>query len=496
MRCRVAADHYKAVRVSLLNDAGVESSKELSRFRNDVYACLKARADALFELADALLCEPGPVRSPVDMTLSPEYRRGHGALYGALNHGRIDVAQLREVLAGLPLPRWPDGRIVLAVDVSPWLRSDAPCSAERLFCHVYGRAKSASQFIPGWPYSFVAALEVGRTSWTSPLDVVRLGPADDATAVTANQLRGVIERLITAGQWRTGDPDVLIVTDAGYDITRLAYVLRDLPVELLGRIRSDRVMRRPAPSREEFLRAHPRGGRPPKHGGEFALADPATWPEPAVSTITDTTHYGKAETRAWDRIHPRLTHRAAWLDHEGALPLIEGTLIRLKVEYLPGDRDAPPVWLWSSKTEATSTDVDRCWQAFLRRFDLEHTYRFWKQTLGWTRPKLRATQAADRWTWLLVIAHTQLRLGRHLIEDLRHPWERPVPRGQLTPARVRRGFRNLRPLLAQPAGAPKPSRPGPGRPPGIPNRRPAPRYDVGKTVKRGRTLAALQQSGQ
>ncbi|MGR6918815.1 transposase [[Actinomadura] parvosata] len=136
----------------------------LSRFRNDVYACLKARVDALFELADALLCEPGPVRSPVDLTLSPEYRRGHGALYGGLNHGRIDVGQLRKVPAGLPLPRWPDGRIVLAVDVSPWLRSDAACSAERLFCHVYGRAKSASQFIPGWPYSFAAVVAGDGTS--------------------------------------------------------------------------------------------------------------------------------------------------------------------------------------------------------------------------------------------------------------------------------------------------------------------------------------------
>ncbi|GAA2213808.1 hypothetical protein GCM10009850_092710 [Nonomuraea monospora] len=57
---------------------------------------------------------------------------------------------------------------------------------------------------------------------------------------------------------------MLIVTDAGYDIIRLAYVLRDLPVELLGRIRSDRVLHRPASSREEFLRAHPGGGRPPK----------------------------------------------------------------------------------------------------------------------------------------------------------------------------------------------------------------------------------------
>ncbi|MGN9847450.1 transposase [Nonomuraea sp. H19] len=191
VRCRVAADHYKAVRVSLLNDAAwVESSRVLSRFRNDVYACLRARADALFELTEALLCEPGPVHSPVDLTLSPEYRRGHGALYSGLNHGRIEVEQLREVLAKLPLPRWPDGRIVLAVDVSPWLRSDAACSAERLFCHVYGRAKSASQFIPGWPYSFVAALEMGRSSWTALLDVVRLGPVDDATAVKRPDFAG------------------------------------------------------------------------------------------------------------------------------------------------------------------------------------------------------------------------------------------------------------------------------------------------------------------
>src|SRR5690348_10303 len=105
-----------------------------------------------------------------------------------------------------------------------------PCSAERLFCHVYGRAKTASQFIPGRPYSFVAVLEPGATSWTAILDAVRLGPVDDATAVTAAQLRGVVERLIAAGQWRAGDPGIVIVSDAGYDVTRLAWVLRDLPV--------------------------------------------------------------------------------------------------------------------------------------------------------------------------------------------------------------------------------------------------------------------------
>lgn len=81
----------------------------------------------------------------------------------------------------------------------------------------------------------------------------------------------------------------------------------------------------------------------------------------------------------------------------------------------------------------------------------------------------------------VITAHTQLRLGRPLVEDLRRPWERPAEPGRLTPARVRRGFRNLRPALPCPARAPTPTRPGLGRPLGSKNRRPATRYDVGKT---------------
>ena len=122
--------------------------------------------------------------------------------------------------------------------------------------------------------------------------------------------------------------------------------------------------------------------------------------------------------------------------------------------------------------------------AGLRRFDIEHTFRLFKQTLGWTRPKIRTPQAADRWTWLIISAYTQLRLARPLAADLRRPWERPTPPARLTPARVRRGFRNIRATTTQPASAPKPSRPGPGRPEGSKNRRPAIRHDVGKTVKR------------
>jgi DDE superfamily endonuclease len=356
-----------------------------------------------------------------------------------------------------------------------------------MFCHVYGRGKGNAQMITGCPYSFVAALEPGRTSWTSVLDAVRLGPADDETEVTATQVREVVARLAAAGHWRPGDPQMLVVFDVGYDVTRLAWLLRDLPVEVLGRLRSDRVLCFPPPQGTGGR------GRQVRHGAEFTLADPATWPGPRITTSTVTSRYGIATASAWDRLHPRLTHRAAWLDHDGELPIIDGTLIRLQVEHLPGDRNPQPVWLWSSRTQITAGEMDRLWQSFLRRFDLEHTFRLFKQVLGWTAPKIRRPAAADRWTWLIIAAHAQLRLARSLAADLHLPWQRPAPQGRLTPARVRRGFRNIRGTAGCPARAPKPGKPGPGRPPGSKNRRPAPSHDVGKTTRRELTLKARRE---
>src|SRR4051812_22052178 len=389
--------------------------------------------------------------------------------------------RLRTTLAGLALPRM-FGRIVLAIDATPWLRPDAETCPERLFCHVYGRGRGrgADQRIPGWPYQLVVALDSGPTSWTAVLDAVRLGPAEDPTAVTAAQLRAVVGRLCAGGHWQVGDRPIMVMLASGYDVCRLAFVLADLPLQLVGRVRADRIMLAPAPPRAPG-RPGPIG-RPRRHGAVMALTDPGSWPAPSTRAVTDTPRYGRAEVAAWDRMHPRLTHRGPWADHAGRLPIVEGTLIRLQVAHLPGQREAKPIWLWSSTPAAETAEVIRCWQAYLRRFDLEHTIRLFTQTLGWTRPKIRSPQAADRWTWLVIAAHTQLRLARPLAHDLRRPWEKPLTPEQMTPARVRRGFRHLRPRTAQPASAPKPSHPGPGRPQGSRNRQRATRYDVGKTA--------------
>jgi hypothetical protein len=101
---------------------------ELSGFRREFYECLTRRADALFELADAVLCADGPVRSIAELSLVGEHRRGHGSGYGALARGGIDLARLRTALSAVPIPRAAGGRLVLAVDITSWLRPEAHTS--------------------------------------------------------------------------------------------------------------------------------------------------------------------------------------------------------------------------------------------------------------------------------------------------------------------------------------------------------------------------------
>src|SRR5205807_4974748 len=134
-----------------------------------------------------------------------------------LNSGGIDIGQFRNVVARQSIPRCDDGRIALGIDLSNWLRPDANTSPDRSFCHTYARSHGQAQMIPGWPYSFVAALEPGRTSWTAILDAQRLHPDDEDTAVAAAQLRAVVEQLIAAGHWHQGDPEIWIVGATGYD---------------------------------------------------------------------------------------------------------------------------------------------------------------------------------------------------------------------------------------------------------------------------------------
>ena len=172
--------------------------------------------------------------------------------------------------------------------------------------------------------------------------------------------------------------------------------------------------------------------------------------------------------RAWAEMHPKVYNHAG-KGTRGPLPIVVGTLILVEVERLPrGERRREPrvLWLWWHGPEGTVPDLDLLWRSYVRRFDLEHTFRFLKQSMGWSTPRVRHPEQADRWTWLVVAAYTQLRLARACVADLRLPWERRYDPGRLTPTRVHRVVSALLAHVGTPAEPPKPCGRSPGRPKG------------------------------
>jgi hypothetical protein len=139
---------------------------------------------------------------------------------------------------------------------------------------------------------------------------VRLGPDDDECAVTVAQVREVVTRLAAAGQWKEGDPEIVVAMDAGYDVTRLAWLLADLPVVLVDRVRSDRVFYRAAPPR-----APGRPGRGARHGPALRCAASATWDSPAVRGEGRAASHGPVAVTAWNRVHQALSRASGGWEH-------------------------------------------------------------------------------------------------------------------------------------------------------------------------------------
>jgi hypothetical protein len=333
----------------------VATLDDLQAFRTAVYGCFRARADALFELLEALL-HAGPVPSPAHLSLHVAHRRGWGSLYAALVFGRLDLPALRRLLREYPLP---EGQAIYAVDVSVWARCDAETSPGRGFYYHPLRHSAGQPIVAGWAYQWLSQLSFARAGWTAPLDVQRVYPTEETETAAAALVTRLVRRLPRSG------PVPLFVFDAGYDPMQLAFDLAGVRAAVLVRLRKDRCFYAdPLPC------ARPWGGRPRRHGAKFALLDPRTWPRPSQEHQEEDEQYGTVRLRAWSGLHAKpQTHAGA--GSYAARPIVRGTVVLVEVSRLPGHSRVPQVlWLWWSG--AREPDLALLWRAYLRRFDLEN----------------------------------------------------------------------------------------------------------------------------
>jgi hypothetical protein len=442
--------------VELLVKASLTKTMLIQQFRKTVYQSIVKRADAIFDLIDALTIA-GHVSSPVALSEKAPFRRKFSSIFDTLLQGEFDYDLLlsalydyqpcdSELIAGCE---------VYGLDTTKNVRSEAETLEDR------GSLKTQKddpvQY--GHKYSWLVRLINWGTSWAAPVDVRRVETSLTDSQVGAIQVKELDQR----------NPKVkVVVEDSLYgNHLFLAVFLVVKNVFALVRLRSNSTFyERPQP--------YPKGkrGAPAKHGAKFKLSSPS---RPADRSETFMLGQQTVILQAWQGLHLK------------KLSELVGTVIR--VEFLRADgtpRYKRPMWLfWTGPDTIALKDL--CLM-YLWRFAIEHMFRFLKQHMGLNANQSTNLVSTDQWMWMCALAYWQLLLMRDALDEVRPAWY-PAKTAQgvlkLSPGQVQRGALRYLLTLGTPACDPRTAGKGKGRSKGY---HPIPklRYPV---VKKGKPFA-------
>ncbi|MHC5824746.1 MAG: NF041680 family putative transposase, partial [Nostoc sp.] len=327
----------------------------LEEFRQVAYKYLGRAKDATFELTDAILLTRN-VYSLADLSLSPVFRRKWSSIYEALQDSRPQ----RQKLMQLYIKQIPaEGRPLLAGDHTNWSRPDAVTLQERTYEHSGTSIAGNKPITIGQGYSTIAWIPEDSGSWALPLRHERITSWESPIEKAIWQLKQVCEHLPTRP---------ISVWDSEYGCAPFILKTANIPCDILVRLRSNLCLwGEPG--------AYSGKGCPRKHGNQFKLNEPTTWGEPASVFEVDDPKLKRVRVSLWKKLHFR---KAA-----------TRSMSMIRVERLDAqgnERLSKPLWLaWVGEE---MPPIEEVWRLYLRRFTIDHWYRFLKQRLHWTVPKL------------------------------------------------------------------------------------------------------------
>ena len=442
-----------------------ESTPQLKQFRQELYEAFDLRRDALMDLVDASSSTPN-ARSVVELSLSPFFRRQYSSVYDAIAHlfqpskpEKADEERrawkqkwARLIANYLPQPQ-QQSFWLFGTDVVPIPRSFSPTLAERMFVYQPNTIKGNKPIAIGHQYShlvfFPEKTHPDEPPWAVPMMVRRVSSDQKATSVGAE----CINALMKDETLPFHDDFCLHVADSVYSaVPYLGPVVVQEHKNLVHvtRARCNRVFYRQAPPVE----GESGQGHPTWYGDRFDLKDASTWGEPdAVEETSFTTRRGRTYQ----------VHLEGWHDllmrGKKDLPMhrYPFTLIRARVL----DEVGRPVfkrtlWLIVIGERRHEISLLEAWEAYGRRYDVEHYFRFGKQRLlmaAYQTPDVEheengSTELAEVWMQMVALAHVQLWLARDLAEAMPRPWERYLPqmgRGTASPTMVQRDIGRIIP---------------------------------------------------
>jgi hypothetical protein len=337
----------------------------LEEFRQVAYKYLGRAKDATFELTDAILLTR-TVYSLADLSLSPVFRRKWPSIYEALQDSRPQRQKLMQLyIKQIPV----EGRPLLAGDHTNWPRPDAVTLQERTYEHSGTSLAENKPITIGQGYSTIAWIPEKSGSWALPLRHERITSAESPIGKAVWQLKQVCKHLAVRP---------ISVWDSEYGCAPFLLKTASIPADILVRLRSNLCLwGEPG--------AYSGKGCPRKHGDKFKLNEPTTWGQAASVFEVDDPKLKRVRVSLWKNLHFRKA--------------VTRPMSLLRVERLDeqgNQRVLKPLWLaWVGEEMPPLEEV---WRLYLRRFTIDHWYRFLKQRLHWTVPKLSTPKQSERWS--------------------------------------------------------------------------------------------------
>lgn len=387
------------------------------KFRQDLYHFFPERKDSVMNLIDSLAGNQSAT-SVVRLSLEATYQRSYSTINKAIDHVFNRYSRSHEGMTRLLQENLPDCRI-LVTDITPIERPFASTLEDRCFIYKSSHINKRKPITVGHNYSFICALPQEKR-WALPLSIERIKPMDMRTLVGVTQLEEIIKNSFQ--QW-------IHVADTDYSNKNALKKLSLLPCTSLIRFRSNRVLYFPD------NRSYKSSRRPRIYGKKFYFKHPSK----ACEEVFIESENGGFKIERWNGLLIRDVRLQ-----------IDVVRVRLYKNNRPIFKH--PIWIGIIGQKEISTR--QVYDAYQRRFDIEHFFRFGKRKLllnSFQTPKL---ENEENWLWVAALSQWMLYFAKQYAAYHPLPWEKKS-RELLSPSDVQRDYGRIIKEIEQQASFPK-----------------------------------------
>lgn len=434
-------------------------------FRDKIYHFFSLRRDAAFELIDSLSSNTN-ADSVVQLSLNPAHRRNYCSITRVVDEfypEKSDKTAVNKALTNIlceqcvaPVRDY----YLFGVDCTPNPRRYSPTQKDKGFVYAPNTLSGNKPVTIGHQYSIAAYLpeKMGDNTppWILPLACHRVTTDEKGPLIGMQQISQCIQ-----SNEKFKDKLCVVVSDSAYSHPEcLAETAKNPNQVQISRVRSNRVFYYPE-SDTKLARI----GRKKQFGKPFKLKDEKTWEKSDEQLeLMTTTKKGKKQIiriKCWNNIIMRGKNKT----HAKNYPF---RLIQIYVYKESGELFfKKPLWLIVVGEERFKLSLQRIFDSYRQRFDIEHFFRFGKNKLLMNKSQTPDVLHEEAWWQITMIAYTQLYLARDLANNRLTPWEKYLPGvksgAKLSPTQVQKDFGRIIRLFGTPAKPPKRLKKAPGR---------------------------------